>query len=101
MTRKRDLAWEALVEATRSNPEMERGRLNTALKAIRWASMQEGIHDDDLPDEIHRRAEAYERRWPNLTLTSTALATHWRRVLASPAAASQEQRKIDEMRGRQ
>ena len=41
----------------------------------------------------------YRARWPQLFLTPTALATHWLRVVESPAAAkSGELRLLDSMR---
>lgn len=97
--RPRDLAWEALVETTHANPAMERGKLNAALKAIREAALVDGLHPDSLPAEIHRRADAYREKWPGLTLTPTALATHWFRVvLAAPVERSGELRRLDEVR---
>jgi len=81
-TRPPDLAWEALVEVTSANEAMERGRLNTALKAIRHAWQSEGGLPEDLHEEIPRRAEAYHKMWPSMALTPTALAVHWKRVVA-------------------
>lgn len=82
MARKRDLDWEALVEVTSANEAIERGRLNTALKAIRVAWESEGGLPEDLYLEIPRRAQAYHEMWPNMALTPTALAVHWKRVVA-------------------
>ena len=101
MTRPPDLAWEALVEATNANPAMERGKLNAALKAIREAALRDGIHEDSLPDEIFRRAAAYRESWPGLTLTPTALATHWFRVIVKPVEQrSGELARLDDIRRR-
>ena len=95
-----DLAWEALVRETHANPAMERGKLNAALKAIREAAFTEGIHEDSLPQEIQLRADAYRAMWPMLTLTPTALARHWFRVVAGrPDQRSEAQRRLDELKG--
>lgn len=98
--RKRDLAFEALVEATLSIPEMERGKINRALAAIRAAWQREGGLEEDLPEEIHRRAQAYRSAWPTLTITATALATHWYRVVAQQGnTRTAQQQALDELRG--
>jgi hypothetical protein len=96
--RPKDLAWEALVRVTNANEEMERGRLNTALRAIRVAWEKEGGLPDGLPAEIELRADAYRNKWPSLTLTPTALATHWFRVVAERQIKSPQQQAIDELR---
>ena len=89
------------MEATHANVAMERGKLNVALKAIREASLQDGIHPDSLPDEIFRRADAWRARWPHLTLTPTGLATHWFRVLViEQPARSGELRRLEDVRRR-
>ena len=85
--RQRDLAWEALVRETSANPAMERGQLNTALRAIREAAFSEGLTEDGLPEEIRLRADAYRRMWPMLTLTPTALAKHSTGHLSSSGGA--------------
>lgn len=101
MARERDLAWEALVRATRANPAMERGALNAALAAIKEAAQVEGLHPDELPAEIERRAEAYQSgAFQGLTLTPTALAKHWFRVLVRPDGRSASERALDEVRRR-
>ena len=61
---------------------MERGRLNTSLKAIKIAWHDEGGRPEDLHEEIPRRAAAYQKMWPSMALTPTALAVHWKRVIA-------------------
>ena len=99
MGRKRDLDWEALVEATSANEAAERGRLNTALKAIRVAWESEGGLPEDLHYEIPRRAQAYHEMWPNMALTPTALAVHWKRVVAQREIIPKGSKSlIDEMR---
>lgn len=83
--REPDLAWEALVDETRAMPEMERGALNAALKAIRAQCHRDGIHPDSIPDEIRLRADAYRTHaFAGLTLTPTALAKHWNRCIPKP-----------------
>lgn len=84
---------------THANVEMERGRLNTSLAAIRrcWVGTEGGMLED-LPAEIERRAAAYHAMWPAITLTPTALATHWIRVMSGrPDVRSNQQKMIDEL----
>lgn len=75
---------------------MERGKLNAALKAIREAWELEGGLPEDLPREIELRAKAYETMWPMLTLTPTALARHWYRVVAKKRTPQQQ--ALDDLR---
>lgn len=99
MTRAPDLAFEALEEATDSNRHIERGKLNTALAAIRACWHDEGGLPEDLPTEIHRRADAYRNKWPMLTITPTALASHWKRVVSqNQVQKSAQQQALDELR---
>jgi hypothetical protein len=60
---------------------VERGALNKSLSAIRDASKEEGIAEEDLAIEITLRAAAYRRTYPGLPLTPMALAKHWFRVI--------------------
>lgn len=80
-----DLAFEALVEETKAMPEMERGALNAALKAIKAQCHRDGLHPDEIPEEIRRRAKTYredrDAGFVGLHLTPTALAKHWNRCL--------------------
>jgi hypothetical protein len=94
--RKRDLDWDALVLVTSANEAIERGRLNTSLKAIKVAWESEGGRPEDLHEEIPRRAQAYHDMWPEMALTPTALAVHWRRVMAQRRKGVKG--TIDEMR---
>jgi hypothetical protein len=55
----------------------ERGRLNAALAEIRAACP--GL----TPAEIRRRADAYRVAMPGATLTASALAAHWSRLVDS------------------
>ena len=99
MKRKQDLAWEALVKVTSANEAAERGRLNTALKAIRVAWESEGGRPEDLHEEILLRAKAYHEMWPSMALTPTALAVHWKRVMAQRDTIPKgSQGLIDELR---
>jgi hypothetical protein len=95
VTREPDLAFEALERVTHANRAMERGKLNTALKAIKDAWHREGGLPEDLPWEIELRADAYRKKWPGITLTPTALATHWFRVVAEQTG---QQQALDELR---
>lgn len=90
MQRQPDHAWDALVNVTGANPEFERGRIAIALKAIRAASA-DSIAAEELPLEIERRAKLYHQAWPTMTLTPTALARHWNRVvqMANGSAGAQ------------
>jgi hypothetical protein len=97
-TKQPDLAFEALERVTSANRHMERGRLNTALRAIRSAWKEEGGLEDDLPREIELRADAYHDMWPMLTITPTALATHWYRVMKQAQAKTPQQRAVDQLR---
>jgi len=100
--RPRDFAWEALVRVTHANPAFERGKLNVALRAIREAAHTEGLHEDSLPAQIELRGQAYRETFPGISLTPTALARHWFRVLApTTSEISSQQRAIDELRRQQ
>ena len=79
MPRARDLGFEALVEVTGANVSVERGALNAALKAIR--EQVDDIEGELLADVIREMAARYRRLWPEMTLTPTALAKHWNRIL--------------------
>lgn len=75
--RARDLLWEALVEEVGSSPSTrsERGAWNSALKELREA--------EATPEGIHVKAQVYRRRWPEVSLTPTALAKHWGALAAT------------------
>jgi hypothetical protein len=92
-----DPVWEALVEETQAVPEVERGPLNVARKAIIAASTREGILPEDLPNEIRVRAKAYRLCMGDCTLTPMALAKHWRRVVG-PSAQTSEQAAFTALR---
>lgn len=72
--RPRNALFDTLCEIEGSNPlEIGRkgGRIAGALRQIKEAT------PDVTPDEIKRRAANYRETWPTITLTATALATHW------------------------
>lgn len=75
----RDYAFEALAEVTGTDWNTGRGELNAALKSIR----EEAEVDDAylLADVIHERAKMYREVMPDVLLTPSALAKHWKRVL--------------------
>lgn len=70
-----DPRFEALAEACGIDwhelTRTSRGQLNAALKDIRTAC------PDVTPDEIRARARVWPRKFPDATLTPTALAKHW------------------------
>lgn len=78
MTRPRDYAYEALAEVTGSDLNAARGELNAALKSIHEQS--EITDGYVLADEIHERAKLYREMMPDVMLTPSALAKHWKRV---------------------
>lgn len=71
--RKRDEIFDALCAETNTDPsqltQTGRGPLNRATKDLR----DQGA----TPDEIHYRAGAFRRRYPNIALTAPALSKHW------------------------
>lgn len=101
-TRPIDECWEALVRETAANPAMERGQLNVALRAIREAAFSEGlIEDQAIAQEIALRARAYRERMPQCSLTPTALAKHWFRVMVQPVTEpSRQQAALQQARAR-
>lgn len=89
MNRQRNLPWDALVEATGANEDFSDGRIAAALKGIRAAATKEGFVDDAaIAEEIPRRARAYRQCFPTCSLTPTALAAHWKRVVLEPSRTS-------------
>jgi hypothetical protein len=81
---------------------MERGQLNVALRAIREAAFSEGLVEDEaVAQEIALRAQAYREKMPDMTLTPTALAKHWFRVMVQPLSApSRQQTALQQARVR-
>lgn len=79
----RDYAYEALAEVTSTDMNVGRGALNAGLRDIR---AQSEVRDSfQLAREIRDRAGLYRELMPDVVLTPTALAKHWKRVKeASP-----------------
>lgn len=109
----RNLPWDALVKETSADERTEGGRLGQALKIIRRVVVEDSspqTFEDPATGEWHiarqigARAALYRRRWPNVELTPTALASNWSRVVtAQPgsdplATLDAAQRGIDEAR---
>lgn len=71
--RPRDELWDALMAAcqvdTTGIPKSARGAYNTAVADLRQISAT--------PAQITLRARRYRQRWPNASLTPTALARRW------------------------
>lgn len=71
--RARDLIFEALLEACGVDyatlTESGRGPINRGVRELKAV--------DANPEEIHRRASVYRRRYPEITLTPSALVKHW------------------------
>jgi len=85
--RGRDHVWEAVLAACgigQDKPtESARKAWNRAVKEIKQALENSGIEKpEDMRAEVARRADAYTKKWPNMTLTPTALARHWNEVVA-------------------
>ena len=82
--RKPDLLWDAMVEVcginTTTLTKNERGRINEALKQLREVSAT--------PDDIRRKASAYRKTWPDVSMTPTALASHWSSLESKPGRVS-------------
>jgi hypothetical protein len=76
-----DPCFEALVAIQGSTlsclTDAERGRIKRALKDIQTACPGLTV------EEITRRGEAYRAEFPNVTLTASALCSHWSRLAAS------------------
>lgn len=76
--RPRDYAFEALADATGTDWDAGRGELNAALKSIREQSDAPDVHA--LAAEIFGRARMYRQSMPDVILTPSALAKHYKRV---------------------
>lgn len=67
-----DLLWDAVMSAcgiTDPPTDSARGAYNRAVKDLRGAGAE--------PDEVRKRAAAFRDRWPEASLTPTALARRW------------------------
>lgn len=77
--RRRDVVWDTLLEVcavTDPIPRAARGAYNRAVADLRAV--------DATPDEIRRRAAVFRVRWPNVSLTPTALARRWAECAPDP-----------------
>jgi hypothetical protein len=79
-----DPVWDALVDAcglagTSPTPG-ERGKWNKAAKELRQA--------EATPEEIHRRAQTYRRRYPQTTITPLALSNNWATLGVEPSESN-------------
>lgn len=84
--RKVDPIWDALMAAcgidTASITKSSRGAYNRAVADLRDAGATQG--------QVMVRARKYRERWPNTSLTPTALAKHWPELDASASAPPPE-----------
>jgi hypothetical protein len=79
-----DPVWDAMVDAcglagTSPTPG-ERGKWNKAAKELRSA--------EATPEEIHRRAQTYRRRYPQTTITPLALSNNWATLGVNPSESN-------------
>lgn len=73
----RDPMWDALTQVIgECTNDLERGRRNTALKALRQSGAT--------PSGIRLRASRYARAWPDIALTAMGLATNWDTFAVEP-----------------
>lgn len=84
--RERDPIWDALMAVcgidTASLTKSSRGAYNRAVADLREAGATQG--------QVMVRAKRYRDRWPNTSLTPTALAKHWPELESGAAAAVSE-----------
>jgi hypothetical protein len=92
--RKRDVVFDAMAEATNSDPQLEGSRIGVAVAKLRKHDdylaavdrMSKEAADELLAAQIPIRARAYRRRWPDISLTPTALVSNWKRVVEEQPA---------------
>lgn len=85
-TTRRDELFESVCSVTGHDPKQltssERGKINRALKDLRSVQAT--------PSDVIARADVWRKRYPNATLTPTALAAHWsslqRTTISTPTA---------------
>ena len=75
--RERDVAFDTLAEVTKAMPRSH-GTVGMVVAELRKLHPQ--LDDQELADEIRRRAANYVSEWPGRALTPTALGTHWLRM---------------------
>jgi len=83
--RPRDELWEALLQAcgiplTAPLSISARGAYNRAVKSLRAMQVE--------PPAIYAHAQAFRQRWPQVTLTPTALERRWNECVAPPRSLS-------------
>jgi hypothetical protein len=88
----RNVPWDALVKVTQADETAESGRIARALKTIRAMVVRDTSPQTfEEPEtgewwiarQISARANLYQRRWPGIELTPTALASNWGRVVTA------------------
>ena len=71
--RERNLIWDALLEACNVSPD----NVNTS-EASRYGKLVKVLKESNAtPDDIFARAQAYRQKFPQATLTPTALVNRW------------------------
>lgn len=96
--RARDHIFEAMLEACGIDyatlTESGRGPINRGVRELKAV--------DATPEEIHQRAGVYRRRYPEITLTPSALVKHWGALNDSNGKPSAEARlaRLGEMQRR-
>ncbi len=88
MDMKKDLSYETLAATTGTDWNTGRGELNKSLALIR--EEMPDVEDTLLADEIRLRARMYRNLMPNMLLTPTALAKHWKRVVEATRPAPKQ-----------
>lgn len=86
---RRDDVWDALMDACDVEQPITtsaRGAYNRAAKDLRSARAT--------PDEISRRAAVFRHRWPEASLTPTALARRWAECARAPNTVSRGDRQV-------
>lgn len=73
-----ELLIAALAQVESSDPAQLPPKARVALRDA-LAEIQ-SVASDVTPDEIRRRAGAYRGKWPNCTLSASALARHWAKL---------------------
>jgi hypothetical protein len=91
-----DHAWEALVAATNTNVNEERGALNRALSQIKAMTVDLDLSNEELGSVISYRAGLYREIWPQMTLTALALAKHWDRLPVEHERLTQVAERVQE-----
>ena len=87
-----DHLWDALLAVCGLNGSIptlsERGAWNKSVQALRAVKAT--------PQEIQARGTAYRKRWPNVSLTPTALARRWNECIATITPSVSKERLPDD-----